>query len=58
MIFILKKKKIYLFDVSKHNSDFEKQVTLLMISNRKKCKTESERQLWHYLVVKKLSALW
>ena len=35
--------------VSKHNSNREKQVVLLMISN-------GEKQ-WHYLAVKKLSAL-
>ena len=34
--------------VSKHNSNREKQVILLMISN-------GEKQ-WHYLAVKKLSA--
>ena len=34
--------------VAKHNLNREKQVILLMISNREK---------WHYLVVKKLSEL-
>ena len=43
-----KKEKIYPAYVSKHNSNREKQVILLMISNGEK---------WHYLAVKKLSAL-
>ena len=43
-----KKVYIYLAYVSKHISNREKQVILLMIPNRKE---------WHYLVVKKLSAL-
>ena len=43
------KEKIYPAYVSKHNSNREKQVTLLMISN-------GEKQ-WHYLALKKLSAL-
>ena len=59
--------------VSKHNSNREKQVILLMISNIEKrersktlatpaksegCKAKSEgRRRWHYLAVKKLSAL-
>ena len=40
-----KKEKIYPAYVSKHNSNREKQVTLLMISN-------GEKQ-WHYLALKK-----
>ena len=44
-----KKEKIYHAYVSKNNCNGEKEVILLMISNREK--------LWHYLVVKKLSAL-
>ena len=40
-----KKEKIDPAYVSKHNSNREKQVILLMISNREK--------LWHYLAVKK-----
>ena len=36
--------------VSKHNSNCEKQVILLMIPN-------GEVRRWHYLAVKKLSAL-
>ena len=44
----MKKEKIYPAYVSKHNSDHEKQVVLLMIPNR---------EGWHYLAVKKLSAL-
>ena len=43
-----KKEKIYPAYVSKHNSDREKQVVLLMILNEEK---------WYYLAVKKLSAL-
>ena len=41
-----KNEKVYL--VSKHNSNHEKQVILLMILNGEK---------WHYLADKKLSAL-
>ena len=48
MFCILKKKKICLAYVSKHNWNCEKQVILLMISNGEK---------WHYLAVKKISAL-
>ena len=44
-----KKEKIYPACVSKHHSNREKQVIILMISN-------GER-LWHYLEVEKLSAL-
>ena len=43
-----KKEKIYPAYVSKHNSNREKQVILLMISNKER---------WHYLTVKKLSVL-
>ena len=52
-----KKEKIYPAYVSKHNSNREKQVILLMISNGEKTETKSKGQLWHYLAVKKLSAL-
>ena len=45
MFCMLKKEKIYPAYVSKHNSNHEKQVILLMISNREK--------QWHYLAVKK-----
>ena len=44
----LKKDKIYPTYASKRNSNREKQVILLMIRNEEK---------WHYLAVKKLSAL-
>ena len=44
-----KNEKIYPAYVSKNNSNREKQVILLMISNGEK--------LWYYLAVKKLSAL-
>ena len=46
--------------LSKHNSNREKQVILLMIPNEAKSKGRkagSEGQRWHYLAVKKLSAL-
>ena len=43
-----KKEKIYPANVSKHNSNREKQALLLMIPNR---------EGWHYVAVKKLSAL-
>ena len=45
---MLKKRKIYLAYVSKHNSNREKQVIRLMISNGEGL---------HYLAVKKLSSL-
>ena len=48
MFCMLKKKKTYPAYLSKHNSNCQKQVILLMISNSKK---------WHYLAVKKLSEL-
>ena len=56
-----KKEKIYTACVSKHNSNLEKQVILLMIPNGKQreeksegCKAKSEgRRRWHYLAVKK-----
>ena len=43
------KEKIYAAYVSKHSSNYEKQVIILMISN-------GDKQ-WHYLAVKKLPAL-
>ena len=45
---MLKKKTIYCIAVSKHNSNSQKHVILLMIPNEEK---------WHYLAVKKLSTL-
>ena len=48
MFCMLKKRKIYLAYVSKHNSNREKQVIRLMISNGEGL---------HYLAVKKLSSL-
>ena len=48
MFCMLKQKKIYPAYVSKCNSSLEKQIILLMIPNGEK---------WHYLAVKKLSAL-
>ena len=46
MFCILKKEKISPAYVSKHNSNHEKQILLLMILNR--------QGWWHYLAVKKL----
>ena len=43
-----KKEKIYAAYVSKHNSNREKEVTLLMIPNG---------EGWHYIAVKQLPAL-
>ena len=47
-VFYTKKEKIYATYFSKHNSNREKQVILLMIPNG---------EGWDYLAVKKLSAL-
>ena len=60
-----KEKYISTAYVSKNNSNREKQVILLMISNGEICVAKSERreaksegrQQWHCLAVKKLSAL-
>ena len=64
MFCMLKKEKIYHAYISKHNSNCEKQVILLMISNGEKCEAKpegcegtSEGGQWHCLAVKKLSAL-
>ena len=72
MFCMLKRKNIYPAYVSKHNSNCEKQVILFMILNEEKCKlsrtlalsaksegyeAKSKRQQWHYVAVKKLSAL-
>ena len=43
-----KKLRIYPAHASNHNSKGEKQVILLMIQNKEE---------WHYLTIKKLSAL-
>ena len=45
-----KKEKIYPACVLRYNSNHEKQVVILMISNR-------EKERWHYLAAKELSAL-
>ena len=50
------KEKIYPAYISKHKSNHEKQVILLIISNREKREARFEGR-WHYLAVKKLSAL-
>ena len=54
-----KKEKIYHAYVSKHKSNHEKQVILLMVSNGETCKSKSKgrKQQWNYLAVKKLSPL-
>ena len=64
MFCMLKKEKIYPAYVSKHNSNCEKQVILLMIPNGKGHEWSETltmraniRGRWHYLAVKKLSAL-
>ena len=57
MFWKLKKKNIYPAYVSKHNSNRGKQVIFLMIPNGKGRTAKSEGQSWHYLAVKKLSAL-
>ena len=49
----MKKEKIYPAYVSKHNSNGEKQVTLLVITNGEGCKAKSEGRRWHYLAIKK-----
>ena len=53
-------KEIYSAYVSKHNSNCEAQVILLIIPNKKKRearskgrKSNSKGQKWHYLAVKK-----
>ena len=46
----IKEKEILPAYISKHNSTREKQITLLMILKK-------EKEGWHYLVVKKSSAL-
>ena len=48
MLGMLKKKKKYPAYVSKHNSNREKQIILLMIPNGDK---------WYYLTINKLSPL-
>ena len=48
---VLKKKKTCSAYISKINSNYEKQITLLMITN------EEKEGLWHYIAVKKLSTL-
>ena len=47
-VFNAKREKIYSDNVSKHNSNREKQFILLMILNK---------EGWHYFAVKKLSTL-
>ena len=59
---MLKKKNIYIYisclSFKKHNSDYEKQIIFLMISNKSIRVAKSKgRPRWHYLAVQKLSAL-
>ena len=49
LMFCILKKKLYPAYVWKHNSNHEKQVILLMISNRE--------GRWHYLAVKKTTSI-
>ena len=56
-VLFVKKEKIYPAYLSKHNSNGEKQVTSLVIANGEGCKAKSEGRRWHYLAVKKISAL-
>ena len=49
-ILYIKEKEIYSAYFSKINSNCEKQIILLMISNE-------EKEVWHYFTVKRLSAL-
>ena len=48
MLSMLKMKKVHRAYVSKHKSKREKQILLLMISNK---------EGWHYIAIQKLSAL-
>ena len=52
-----KKKNYILVVLSKQNSNCEKQVILLIVSNGQKHKAESKGRLWYYFAVKKLSPL-
>ena len=52
-----KQEKIYPAYVSKHNANLEKNVILLMISNEEICEVKSPGRQWHFISVKKLSAL-
>ena len=56
MFCMLKTEKIYTAYVSKHNSNREKGVIFLMIPNGEGRKAKPEGW-WHYLAVKKWSAL-
>ena len=53
-----KKEQICPAYVSKHNPNPEKHAILVITSNGEQCEAKSKWQrLWHYLAVKKLSAL-
>ena len=55
-VLYIEKEKTYSAYVSKHNSNHEKQVILLMIPNGEGREAKFQER-WHYLAVKKLSAL-
>ena len=55
-VFYVKKEKIYLTNVSKHNSNRKKQVILLMVPNGERRESKPKGR-WHYLAVKELLAL-
>ena len=55
-VLYVKKEKMHPAYISTHNSNCQKQVILLIISNEPVCEATSKKQ-WHYLAVKKLSAL-
>ena len=57
MFCMLKNEKIYPTYVSKRNSNLEKHVIILIIPNAENREAKSEGRRWHYLAVKKLSAL-
>ena len=56
-MFCMLQNKKYLAYLSKHNSNREKQVMLLMISNGERRKAKSEGRWRYYLAVKKLTPL-
>ena len=56
-VFFAKREKIYPAYASKSNSNCEKPVIVLMIPNGEKREATFGGQRWHYLGVKKLSAL-
>ena len=57
MFFMLKKKKIYAACVSKHNSNSEKQVILLMILNGEGCHYLAVKNYQHYYGEQRLNTM-